>query len=599
MSRYLYYPGCSMDGSGRAYGESLTAVCEKLGLTLAEIDDWNCCGATEYVGVSLSPAYALIARNLAIAAEVQAGQRAAGRRLQRLLPEPRQGRRLHEGAAPLNDHVNEALDAGGLHYDPGSVEIRHLLEVIMNDVGLDAVRAKVVKPLAGLRVAPYLGCMLPRPDPDHRWKNHERPDDLDRLLAALGADVVDFPLKTECCGGHMTQIAPKVGLELIKRLVDEAEHHLADMMVTVCPMCQINIDAYQGEMNALFHTKHKMPIVFFTQLMGVAFGLDPKKMGIGRELTDARPALKKIGKQPGPAVAAESGAGPQAKTGQARPADAAHGRRSDAVRRGSTASSGHGHAYSSDARPDLPRRGRDPDRRLRLPLRQQHRRHGGRRRSRPLGGRELCKDQGVVVAREYKFMCSSPGQELITDDIRDLGLNRIVVAACSPHLHEKTFRTATARAGLNPYLCELVSIREQDSWVHTDKAAATAKAKAILAGGVERVRRNEPLDPHQRRHQPGHAGRGRRHRRHPGHARDRGRRLPRLSRGEGRLDRRPHGPVRQDLPHPGLRGLHPDSAHGLGRHASQRHAPDLERGHARRRLRRQLHGQRSARRPAT
>ena len=107
---------------------------------------------------------------------------------------------------------------------------------------------------------------------------------------------------------------------------------------------------------------------------------------------------------------------------------------------------------------------------------------------------EALKDEGVVVSREYKFMCSSPGQELITDDIRDLGLNRIVVAACSPHLHENTFRTATARAGLNPYLCELVSIREQDSWVHTDKAAATAKAKAILAGGVARVRRNTPLE---------------------------------------------------------------------------------------------------------
>ena len=108
---------------------------------------------------------------------------------------------------------------------------------------------------------------------------------------------------------------------------------------------------------------------------------------------------------------------------------------------------------------------------------------------------ENLRDQGVVVARDYKFMCSSPGQELVTDDIKNLGLNRIVVAACSPHLHENTFRTATARAGLNPYLCELVSIREQDSWVHTDKAAATVKAKAILAGGVERVRRNEPLSP--------------------------------------------------------------------------------------------------------
>jgi heterodisulfide reductase subunit B len=304
VSRYLYYPGCSMDGSGRAYGESLSGVCEVLDLTLAEIDDWNCCGATEYVGVSLSPAYALIARNLAIAANAkQEGEPLVAACSACYLNLSKADAYMKERPL-LGERVNVALDAGGLHYDPGSVEVRHLLEVIMNDVGLDKVRENVVKPLTGLRVAPYLGCMLPRPDPDHRWKNHERPDDLDRLLAALGAEVVDFPLKTECCGGHMTQIAPRVGLELIKRLVDEAEHHQADMMVTVCPMCQINIDAYQGEMNAMFHTKSKMPIVFFTQLMGIAFGLDPKKMAIGRELTDAKKALKKIGTVPVKAEAA-------------------------------------------------------------------------------------------------------------------------------------------------------------------------------------------------------------------------------------------------------------------------------------------------------
>src|SRR5512143_1731046 len=103
--------------------------------------------------------------------------------------------------------------------------------------------------------------------------------------------------------------------------------------------------------------------------------------------------------------------------------------------------------------------------------------------------------RGVVIAREYKFMCSSLGQELIEKDIRDLGLNRVIVAACCPHLHEKTFRTACENAGLNPFLCEMVSIREQVSWVHTDKAAATAKAKAVISGGVERVIRNQPLEP--------------------------------------------------------------------------------------------------------
>ena len=101
------------------------------------------------------------------------------------------------------------------------------------------------------------------------------------------------------------------------------------------------------------------------------------------------------------------------------------------------------------------------------------------------------KDQGVVIARDYKFMCSSLGQELIEQDIKELGLTRVVVGACSPHLHEKTFRGACQRAGMNPFLCELVSIREQVSWVHADKDAATAKAKAVIAGGVMRVAENE------------------------------------------------------------------------------------------------------------
>jgi heterodisulfide reductase subunit A len=109
-------------------------------------------------------------------------------------------------------------------------------------------------------------------------------------------------------------------------------------------------------------------------------------------------------------------------------------------------------------------------------------------------GEEL-KDRGVVVSRDYKFMCSSLGQELIENDIKEMGLTRVVVAACSPHLHEQTFRTASARAGLNPYLTELVSIREQVSWVHTDKKAATEKSKAVVNGGVERVIRHEPLEP--------------------------------------------------------------------------------------------------------
>lgn len=108
---------------------------------------------------------------------------------------------------------------------------------------------------------------------------------------------------------------------------------------------------------------------------------------------------------------------------------------------------------------------------------------------------EALKDRGVVVSRDYKFMCSSLGQELIQKDIKEQGLTRVVVAACSPHLHEQTFRNACKEGGLNPYLCELVSIREQCSWIHPDKAVGTEKAKAIVSGGVEKVIWDEPLEP--------------------------------------------------------------------------------------------------------
>jgi len=191
--------------------------------------------------------------------------------------------------------VNEALAAGGLSYTPGTLDIRHLLDVIVYDIGLDAVKAKVTRPLTGLRVAPYLGCMVPRPDYEHRWSDHEHPVELDILLKALGAEVIDFPLKTHCCGGHMTQIGPETAFELIRRLVSSADNYQADLMATLCPMCQMNVDAYQGEMNHFFGTKYNMPIIFFTQLMGLAFGMDAKGLGFGMELVSAKKALAKIG----------------------------------------------------------------------------------------------------------------------------------------------------------------------------------------------------------------------------------------------------------------------------------------------------------------
>jgi heterodisulfide reductase subunit B2 len=182
--------------------------------------------------------------------------------------------------------------------------------VIVDDVGLDEVARHVVRPLHGLKVAPYLGCLVTRPDPDGRWATHEHPREFDRLLAALGADVIDYPLRTDCCGGHMTQIGPDTAYAMLHRLVGTADRLGADLMVTVCPMCQMNVDFYQGEMNRHFGTSFHMPILFFTQLMGLAFGSEPKALGIGSEVVSARAALARIGVEVPPEAEPEAAAVP-------------------------------------------------------------------------------------------------------------------------------------------------------------------------------------------------------------------------------------------------------------------------------------------------
>jgi heterodisulfide reductase subunit B len=275
--------------------ESLNAILEPLDVHFEEVDDWNCCGATEYLGINLIPAYSLITRNLALAAKQMDGTRTIVAPCSACYLNLAKADYYMQERPSLGVKVNEALEAGGLQYKAGTLDVRHLIDVLVYDIGLDTIRSKVIRPLNGLRVAPYMGCMLPRPDYQHRWSDHEHPTELDDLLRALGAEVIDYPLTTSCCGGHMTQIGPETAFELIRRLVADADERGAHLMATVCPMCQLNIDAYQGEMNHFFGTDYHMPILFFTQLMGLAFGKEPGELGIGVELVSSRSALANIG----------------------------------------------------------------------------------------------------------------------------------------------------------------------------------------------------------------------------------------------------------------------------------------------------------------
>jgi heterodisulfide reductase subunit B len=176
------------------------------------------------------------------------------------------------------------------------------LDVIYTDIGETALRDKVVKPLGGLRIAPYYGCQVVRPI--NGFDNTEYPMKMDEMFKWLGAEVVDYPVKAHCCGGHQTQISEPAAFELIRRLLASAVEYEADMILCMCPMCQLNLDAYQARVNGFFGTNFKMPIVYFTQMLGVAFGIDLKKLGFGKELVRAEPVIRE--KLNGAAVAAKA-----------------------------------------------------------------------------------------------------------------------------------------------------------------------------------------------------------------------------------------------------------------------------------------------------
>jgi len=261
-------------------------VAEHLHLELVEIDDWNCCGATEYFSQDELTAASVVARNLALV---------DGKIDQLVAPcaacylNLKKTDRLMSDHPALGKRINEALAAGGLAYKPGSLEVRHMLDVIHDDIGEEAVRDKVVRSLEGLRVAPYYGCQVVRPISND--DNPEYPMKMDHLFGWLGAEVVDYPVKAHCCGGHMTQISEPLAFELIRRLLQSAEDYDADMIACMCPMCQLNLDGFQARVNGYFNSNFKMPIVYFSQLLGLAFGIDEKTLGLGKELVAAKPVL--------------------------------------------------------------------------------------------------------------------------------------------------------------------------------------------------------------------------------------------------------------------------------------------------------------------
>jgi heterodisulfide reductase subunit B len=259
-----------------------------LDLEFKEIPDWNCCGTVPYDTLHEQASFAICARNLALAEQMSGDLVAPCSSCYVFLS--RTNQYIHEYPR-VKKEIDEALAAGGLTYN-GKVKVRKVLDVYVNDVGYEAIAAKVKKNLDGLKVACYYGCQEVRPifGRDHP----ENPKYMDKLINALGAEAINFPLKSACCGGSLIISEESASLELINKLLDSAVSNGAEVMVTSCPLCQLNVDAYQFMVNRKYKTNYHLPILFFTQLMGVAFGLKEKDLGLKTSIVPVKKALAKF-----------------------------------------------------------------------------------------------------------------------------------------------------------------------------------------------------------------------------------------------------------------------------------------------------------------
>jgi heterodisulfide reductase subunit B len=228
-------------------------------------------------------AFSLAARNLALAEKAPGG--ANGKPAQVLAPCAAcylvllKTQRYLAEHADLHQKVTAGLQAVKLSYE-GRVQVRHPLDVLVNDVGTDRIAKRVTQPLKGMKIACYYGCQIVRPFA--AFDDMHNPTTMDRLVKALGATPVDWPLKTRCCGGTLNGTIPDTGLRLNRILLKEAKRRGADMLVTVCPLCQFNLECYQDQIAGKFQESVAIPVVYLTQLMGMAFGLSDRDLGIQR-----------------------------------------------------------------------------------------------------------------------------------------------------------------------------------------------------------------------------------------------------------------------------------------------------------------------------
>jgi heterodisulfide reductase subunit B len=286
---FSYYPGCTGASTSREYDLSTRAVCEHLGLKLVDMPDWNCCGSTPAHTVDHALSAALCSRNFAQAEELG---------LETMLtPCPSCLKNMHnclerlkepEFAARVRELTRRPLAK--------NQAIKSVLQVFYEEITTAGIARQVKKPLKGLRFVAYYGCLMNRPGRFMHFDDEENPVAMDRILEALGAEALPYPLKNECCGGAAGIADNKVVARLSGKLLQLADALGADALVTACPLCQMNLDLRQRQANRFYGTSITLPVFYFTQLMGLAFGLPRKKLGLGKLIVSPKSALAKTGR---------------------------------------------------------------------------------------------------------------------------------------------------------------------------------------------------------------------------------------------------------------------------------------------------------------
>ena len=290
MKKVTYFPGCSAHGTSEEFDETVKMVMKTMDVEMEEIPDWNCCGATSAHTMSESLAYALPLRNLILAEKLnnEIMTIPCASCYQRL-----KVTKVHLDENPeLSKKITTVVGEGDYE---GRIAVKSMLQYCYEDMGLEAIKAKVTNPISGMKLACYYGCLLTRPKNITQFDSPEYPMSMDRIVEALGAKAMPFDFKTECCGASFSISDTDIVLQLSGKILEMAKESGAHAIVVACPLCQSNLDMRQGDIEKKYKVKYNLPIFYLTQLMAIAFGYPKEKMMFGKHIVPVGSALSHIG----------------------------------------------------------------------------------------------------------------------------------------------------------------------------------------------------------------------------------------------------------------------------------------------------------------